>query len=61
MSFARHTGDATCATAVVFPEVGIEKHLPLDSDVVIELSASAPRKLCFQCSMGMYNSKVVID
>jgi plastocyanin domain-containing protein len=57
----RRTSDATCATAVVFPEVGIEKQLPLNSDVVIELPASAPRELSFQCGMGMYKSKVVVD
>ena len=57
----RRTSDATYATAVVFPEVGIEKQSPLNSDVVIELPASAPRELSFQCGMGMYKSKVVID
>jgi Cu+-exporting ATPase len=57
----RRTTDSTCATAVVFPELGIEKPLPLNKDVLIELPASAPRELSFQCGMAMYKSKVVIQ
>lgn len=55
----RRTTEDTCATAVVFPELNIEKQLPLNTDVVIDLPASAPAEIGFQCSMAMYKSKIV--
>ena len=55
----RRTSDQTCATTVVFPELGIEKQLPLNADVVVDLPASAKGEITFQCGMGMYRSKVV--
>lgn len=55
----RRTSEATCATAVVFPELGIDKQLPLNTDVVVDLPASAKGDVTFQCGMGMYKSKVV--
>ena len=57
----RRTTDATCANSVVFPELGIDKPLPLNTDVVIELPPSAPKELTFQCGMAMYKSKVVVQ
>lgn len=56
----RRTSESTCATAVVFPELGIEKQLPLNADVAIDLPASASGEIGFQCGMGMYKSKVVV-
>ena len=55
----RRTSDSTCATAVVFPELGIEKQLPLNTDVVVDLPATARGEIGFQCGMAMYKSKVV--
>ena len=55
----RRTSDSTCATAVVFPDLGIEKQLPLNTDVVIDLPATARGEIGFQCGMAMYKSKVV--
>jgi hypothetical protein len=55
----RRTSDATCATAVAFPDLGIEKKLPLNTDVMIELPPTAKGELAFQCGMGMYRGKVV--
>lgn len=57
----RRTSDATCATAVVFPNLGIEKSLPLNTDVAVDLPASARGEVGFQCGMGMYKSKVVVQ
>lgn len=57
----RRTTEATCATAVVFPKLGIEKPLPLNTDVTIELPASASGDVGFQCGMGMYKGKVLVQ
>ena len=58
MVFRRVT-DSTCATAVVFPTLGIQKPLPLNTDVVIDLPATAHGELAFQCGMGMDRGKLV--
>lgn len=55
------TSDATCAKAVALPELGLTKALPLDQPVEIEVPVASARTLTFQCGMGMYKSKVVID
>ena len=56
----RRTSDGTCATSVAFPELGLEKALPLNQDVSVELPTSAKGELTFQCGMGMYRGKVVV-
>jgi len=58
--FTRTTND-TCATAVVFPELGVKKDLPLNQPVAIDVPVDKARTLAFQCGMGMYKSKVVIE
>ncbi len=55
----RRVSDNTCATEVVFPSLGIQKPLPLDTDVDLELPASASGELTFQCGMGMHRGQVV--
>lgn len=56
----RRTSDDTCATAVVFPALGIEQELPLNQDVAVTVPTSEARSLTFQCGMGMYRSRVVV-
>lgn len=56
----RRTTDDTCATAVVFPELGLEKDLPLGQDVPVAVPTGEARTLTFQCGMGMYRSQVVV-
>jgi hypothetical protein len=57
----RRTSEGTCATEVVFPALKIEKRLPLNTDVVVELPQTASGELDFQCGMAMYQSKVVVN
>ena len=56
----KRTTDKTCATEVVFPELKIEKPLPLGQIVSIDVPTDTDRTLTFQCGMAMYKSKVVV-
>lgn len=55
------TTDETCATEVVFPEINLKKDLPLNQQVAVEVPAGEARTLAFQCGMGMFKSKIVIQ
>jgi plastocyanin domain-containing protein len=54
------TSDETCATEVVFPELGLKKELPKNQPVTVDIPTDKAQKLTFQCGMGMYKSAVVI-
>lgn len=58
--FTRTTDD-TCATAVEFPELKLKKDLPLKQPVAIVVPSGEARTLGFQCGMGMFKSKVLIQ
>lgn len=53
------TVERTCMTGVVFPDLGIEKDLPLNQPVTVELTPKAGGTVHFQCPMGMGKSTVV--
>ncbi len=55
------TSNSTCAFEVVFPELKITKDLPLKKPVPIAVPTDDARVLTFQCGMGMYKSKVVVQ
>jgi plastocyanin domain-containing protein len=59
VSFVRTT-DKTCATEVVFPDLSIEKKLPLNQVVSVDLPTDKPQTLAFQCGMAMYKGAVVV-
>ena len=58
--FVRTTDD-TCAKEVVFPEIKLEKELPLRTAVNVDIPTTDARTLTFQCGMAMYKSAVVIQ
>ena len=55
------TSEETCAKEVVFPELKIEKDLPLNTPVKIDIPTTEARTLTFQCGMAMYKSAVLIQ
>jgi plastocyanin domain-containing protein len=54
------TTDKTCATEVVFPELGVRKQLPLNQPVVVDIPTDSARTLNFQCGMAMYKGMLVV-
>lgn len=59
VTFVRTT-DKTCATEVVFPDLKIEKKLPLNQVVPVDLPTDTAKTLTFQCGMAMYKGAVVV-
>jgi len=51
--------EKTCMDGVVFPDLGIEKELPVGEKVEIALTPEAGGTIRFQCPMGMGKSTIV--
>ena len=54
-----------CASRVSFPELGIDRELPVGKSVLIEIAPQqakvlAAKNLAFQCGMGMYRGVLII-
>jgi plastocyanin domain-containing protein len=60
ITFVRTT-DATCATEVVFPELGIRRELPLNQPVVITFTPSKKGEFTFTCGMKMMRGKLIVQ
>lgn len=59
LEFTRTT-EETCASSVVFPELGVTRELALNQPVRIAVPAEQPRTLAFQCGVGNHRSAVII-
>jgi plastocyanin domain-containing protein len=59
LTFVRTT-DKTCATEVVFPELNVEKPLPLNVPVSLDVPSDAARTLHFQCGMAMFKGALLV-
>jgi plastocyanin domain-containing protein len=60
LQFLRTT-EETCASSVVFPELGVSEPLALNSPVRVKVPAMGPRTLSFQCGVGDHRSAVIIN
>lgn len=58
--FTRTTDD-TCAKEVVIPDLKINKELPKNQAVTIDIPTEKEQKLTFQCGMGMYKSTILVN
>lgn len=53
------TVEKTCMNKVVFPDLGIEKELPVGQPVEVTVTPEAGGTIRFQCPMGMGKSAIV--
>ena len=60
LEFLRTT-DETCASSVVFPDLGVSEPLALNQPVRVKVPASERRTLSFQCGIGDHRSAVIIQ
>lgn len=59
LTFVR-VDEQNCGTEVFFPELGLQKKLPLNQPVVVEVAPRAGHDLSFTCGMNMLKGKVVV-
>lgn len=57
----KRTSDAGCGQQVAFPSLKIQKDLPLNQPVSVDLTMPPSGSLGFQCGMGMYKGAVVVQ
>lgn len=60
ITFTR-TGDKTCATAVVFPSLKLQRELPLNTPVTVEFTPEGPGEIAFTCGIHMLTGSVVVQ
>ncbi len=54
------TTDEGCGQQLVFPDLRIQRDLPLDEPVAVDVTAPATGRLAFTCGMAMYEGAVVV-
>ena len=60
LTFVRTT-DQTCATAVVFPGLGLRRDLPLNQPVEIAFTPAPGKTVDFVCGMNMLRGAIVVE
>jgi hypothetical protein len=60
LTFVRTT-DATCATDIVVPSLGIKRPLPLNEPVTIAFTPANAGEVAFACGMDMLKGVVVVE
>ena len=60
LEFVR-TSDKTCAKEVIFPALGINKPLPLNTPVDITVPTDTSKTYSFACGMDMFKGKLVVQ
>ncbi len=58
LKFTR-VSDGGCGQQVLFPSLKLQKDLPLDREVVVDLTMPASGRLEFTCGMGMVRGTLV--
>jgi RND family efflux transporter MFP subunit len=59
ITFVRTT-DKTCGTEIVFPSLNIQRALPLNEPVVIEIAPSRTGDIAFTCAMNMLHGTLAV-
>jgi hypothetical protein len=57
----KRTTEKGCGERLVFPGLDIERELPLNEAVTINLTPEEDQTIAFTCGMGMYEGSVVVD
>lgn len=60
LEFHRADGD-NCGEKLVFPELKIEKDLPVGEKVLVEITPTKTGDLKFTCGMDMFRGKLIVS
>lgn len=54
------TDPSDCLADIIIPEFNINKNLPLNQEVTIDLSPSQAGEFPFHCGMNMFHGKIIV-
>jgi plastocyanin domain-containing protein len=57
----RRIVESTCATEVVFADYGINRALPLNTNVTVSLTPKKAGEFAFACGMNMHRGKLLVQ